>query len=105
MNSLSTRSAESGINSGASRFRTAVHRTSVANGELRKLVSQPAAYSIEYNGGLRTTLLMLNGAIKDFTFAARVKGMAAPQSTQFLMTPIPSVSYSACLVSKIEEMF
>ena len=27
------------------------------------------------------------------------------QSTQFLLTPEPNVTYSACLVGKIEEMF
>jgi hypothetical protein len=27
------------------------------------------------------------------------------QSCQFLLTPTPNVTYSACLVSKIEEMF
>src|SRR6266849_3538345 len=32
------------------------------SGELRKLVTAPAAYFIEYNDGLRATLLMLNGA-------------------------------------------
>jgi len=26
-------------------------------------------------------------------------------STQFFLTPVPNVTYSACLVSKIEEMF
>jgi hypothetical protein len=77
----------------------------VASGELPKLVKKPAAYFIERNDGLRTTLLMLNGAIKDFNFAARVKGMRGIQSTQFLLSPTPNVTYSACLVSKIEEMF
>jgi hypothetical protein len=77
----------------------------LANGELPKLVKNPAAYFIERNDGLRTTLLMLNGAIKDFNFAAKVKGMAGIQSTQFLLSPTPNVTYSACLVSKIEEMF
>ena len=76
----------------------------VGSGELPKLVKQPAAYFIEHRDGLRTTLLMLNGAVKDFTFAARVEG-AGVQSTQFLLTPEPNVTYSACLVSKIEEMF
>ena len=47
---------------------------------------------------------MLNGAVKDFTFAARVKG-AGVQSTQFFLSPAPNVTYSACLVGKIEEMF
>jgi hypothetical protein len=34
-----------------------------------------------------------------------VKGMPKIQSTQFLLTPVPNVTYSACLVSKIEHMF
>jgi hypothetical protein len=77
----------------------------VGNHELPKLVKNPAAYFIEYRDGLRATLLMLNGAVKDFTFAARVKGLTGIQSTQFLLTPTPNVTYSACLASKIEEMF
>jgi hypothetical protein len=77
----------------------------VGSGELPKLVKKPAAYFIERNDGLRTTLLMLNGAIKDFNFAAKVKGMRGVQSTQFFLSPTPNVTYSACLVGKIEEMF
>jgi hypothetical protein len=77
----------------------------MANGTLQKLVKDPWAYFIEHNDGLHTTLLMLNGAIKDFNFAARVKGMQQIQSTQFFLSPNPNVTYSACLVSKIEEMF
>ena len=76
----------------------------VGNGELPKLVKNPSAYLIEHNDGLRTTLLMLNGAVKDFNFAARVRGMGV-QSCQFFLSPVPNVTYSACLVSKIEEMF
>ena len=76
----------------------------VAKGELPKLVKKPAAYFLEYRDGLKATLLMLNGAVKDFTFAARVKG-AGVQSTQFFLSPEPNVTYSACLVSKIEELF
>ena len=75
----------------------------LANGELPKLVKNPAAYFIDHNDGLKTTLLMLNGAVQDFNFAARVKGLGM-KSTQFLLTPVPNVTYSACLVSKIEEM-
>lgn len=76
----------------------------VGNGELPRLVEKPAAYFIEHNDGLKTTLLMLNGAIRDFNFAARVKG-AGLKSCQFLLTPTPNVTYSAMLVSRIEEMF
>ncbi len=76
----------------------------VASGELRRLVEKPAAYFIEHNDGFRASLLMLNGAVQDFNFAARVKGHGI-LSTQFLLTPVPNVTYSACLVNKIEEMF
>ena len=76
----------------------------IGSGELRKLVKNPAAYFIERNDGLRTTLLMLNGALKDYNFAARIKGKGIA-STQFFLSPTPNVTYSACLVSKIEELF
>ncbi len=76
----------------------------IATGELRRLVKNPSAYFIEHNDGLKTTLLMLNGALRDFNFAARVKGKGV-LSTQFFLSPTPNVTYSACLVSKIEEMF
>jgi len=76
----------------------------VGSGVLPQLVKNPAAYFIEHRDGLRTTLLMLNGAIKDYNFAARVKGIGTI-STQFFLPPVPNVTYSACLVGKIEEMF
>ena len=76
----------------------------LGSGELQKLVENPAAYLIERNDGLQTTLLMLNGAIRDYCFAARLKGVADPVSTQFFLPPTPNVTYSACLVAKIVEM-
>ena len=76
----------------------------LGNGELPRLVESPAAYFIEYRDGLKATLLMLNGAVRDYCFAARVDGFEAPVSTQFFLTPTPNVTYSACLVAKIVEM-
>jgi hypothetical protein len=76
----------------------------VHNGELPKLAKKPWAYFIEYRDGLRATLLMLDGALQDYNFAARVKGLGL-QSTQFLLPPEPNVTYSACLMNKAEEMF
>jgi hypothetical protein len=76
----------------------------LTKGRLQSLVKNPSAYFIEYRDGLKTTLLMLNGAVKDFTFAAQVKG-AGVMSTQFFLSPEPNVTYSACLVRKIEELF
>ncbi len=74
------------------------------DGRLQKLVNKPAAYFIEHNDGLKTTLLMLNGAVRDFNFAAKLRD-GKIEACQFLLTPTPNVTYSACLVSKIEELF
>ena len=74
------------------------------SGELEQLVKQPAAYLIEYADGLRATLLMINGAVQDYTFACRVRGLPQIMSTQFLLPPVPNVTYSACLMNKVEEM-
>ena len=76
----------------------------VASGELQKLAKNPAAYFIEYRDGLKATMFMLDGALKDFNFAARLKG-GQVWSTQFLLTPDPNVTYSACLMHKAEQMF
>jgi hypothetical protein len=75
-----------------------------ASGVLPSLVKHPAVYQIDYRDGLRANMMMLDGAVKDFTFAARL-GDSRTLSTQFLLTPEPNVTYSARLVSKIEEMF
>jgi hypothetical protein len=77
----------------------------VASGEIRKIVPKPWAYFVEYRDGLRATLLMLTGGVQDFNFAARLKGRTPHISTQFFLSPVPNVTYSACLVSKIEQMF
>ncbi|MEE2992441.1 MAG: hypothetical protein VX603_04615, partial [Gemmatimonadota bacterium] len=45
------------------------------------------------------------GAVSDYCFAARLKDHPNLQSTQFFLSPTPPVTYSACLVAKIEEMF
>jgi hypothetical protein len=74
------------------------------SGELEELVKDPAAYFIEYKDGLRATLLMINGAVSDYTFACRVRGMPEIVSTQFLLPPNPNVAYSTCLMNKVEEM-
>jgi hypothetical protein len=77
----------------------------VGSGEIRKIVPNPWAYFIEYRDGLHATLLMLTGGVQDFNFAARLKNQRHPVSTQFFLSPVPNVTYSACLVSKIEQMF
>ncbi len=76
----------------------------VQSREVRRLAAEPAAYLIEYRDGLRATLLMLNGATRDFTAAVRLRGRKEPLSTQFLLPPTPNVTYSARLMQGVEEM-
>jgi hypothetical protein len=73
--------------------------------QMREWVKDPIAYRIEYADGLRATMLLLNGLVGDFTFAARVRGQAEPLSTLFYLPPNPNVTYSAALMSKAEETF
>ena len=50
-------------------------------------------------------MLLMNGLVGDFTFAARLKGQPEPLSTLFYLPPNPNVTYSAELMSKAEETF
>lgn len=73
--------------------------------EIRQLVKTPVAYRFQYRDGLKATMLLMNGLVGDFNFAAHVRGQAEPLSTQFLLPPRTNVVYSAALMSKAEEMF
>jgi hypothetical protein len=73
--------------------------------EIRSLVKLPFAYRFQYVDGVRGSMLLFNGLVKDFTFAARIKGRDEPLSTLFYLPPQPNVQYSAILMSKVEEMF
>jgi hypothetical protein len=76
----------------------------VKSGEIQKLARNPRAQLIEYRDGLKAVNLMLDGVVKDFNFAARLKNKQT-YSTQFLLTPEPNVTYSACLMHKAAQMF
>ncbi|MBS1823673.1 MAG: hypothetical protein JST61_17185 [Acidobacteria bacterium] len=76
----------------------------VGDGALPQLVKDPAAYCIEYSDGTKATLLMLNGAVRDFNIAAKLAGQNTV-STQFFMSPAPNETYSACLAGKIDQMY
>jgi hypothetical protein len=72
---------------------------------MKEWVKEPVAHRVEYADGLKSTMLLLNGLVKDFTFAARLKGQRDPLSALFHLPPNPNVTYSAALMSKAEEMF
>ena len=73
--------------------------------QIREWVKNPVAYRFEYADGLKATMLLMNGLVGDFTFAARVKGRAEPLSTLFYLPPVPNVVYSAALMAKAEQTF
>jgi hypothetical protein len=73
--------------------------------QIREWVKDPVAYRFEYADGVKATMLLVNGLVGDFTFAARIKDQAEPLSTLFYLPPVPNVVYSASLMSKAEETF
>ncbi len=73
--------------------------------QIRQWVKDPVAYLITYADGTKATMLLMNGLVGDFTFAARLRGEPEPLSTLFYLPPNPNVVYSASLMSKAEETF
>jgi hypothetical protein len=73
--------------------------------QIREWVKDPIAYRFEYIDGTKATMLLMNGMVGDFTFAARIRGQTEPLSTLFYLPPNPNVTYSAVLMSKAEELF
>jgi hypothetical protein len=80
------------------------HRHPTAD-EIRSLVSSPVAYRFQYADGVRGSMLMFDGLVRDFTFAARLKHRDEPLSALFYLPSTPNVEYSAILMSKVEAMF
>jgi len=76
---------------------------------MRKLVPDPTAYHYQYRDGLRGTILLMNGLVRDFTFAADIEGRSQPFSTQMYL-PMPDgrttlASFFSPLVHNAELMF
>ena len=73
--------------------------------QMREWVKDPIAYRFDYNDGTKAAMLLMNGLVGDFTFAAKLKNQDEPLSTLFHLPPNPNVVYSASLMSKAEETF
>jgi hypothetical protein len=67
-------------------------------------VTPATAFLIEYRDGKRGTVLLLNGHIQDFCFAAKIKGEAKPSSCLFHLPPPPGAKYFDALAANIEKM-
>ena len=77
--------------------------------DMRRLVPNPVAYRYQHTDGLKCTLLLMNGLVKDFNFAAYVDGSRDPWSTQMYL-PMPDgrttlANFFSPLVNNFEKMF
>jgi hypothetical protein len=77
--------------------------------DMRRLVKDPVAYRYEHEDGLRCTMLLMEGLVQDFNFAARIEGRPEPFSTQMYL-PMPDgrttlANFFSPLVNNMEKMF
>ena len=79
-------------------------RDLVGSGELPRLVEDPEACLVDYSDGMSAAVLMLDGAVGDFTFAARLREVSEVASTQFLLPPGPNHAGAVCLAARIEDL-
>ena len=56
--------------------------------QIRSIVKNPLAYHYQHRDGLRCTMILFDGLLRDFNFAATIEGQSKPFSTQMYL-PIP----------------
>ncbi len=80
-------------------------RKNVGGMPVQSMPATPAiAFLIEYRDGTRGTVLLLNGHIQDFCFAAKVKGETKTPSCMFYLPPPPGARYFDAQVANIEKL-
>lgn len=92
----------------------ALGRSETVNpGDVRRNVGLPVGirpstpaicFLIEYRDGLRGTVLLLNGHIQDFCFAAKLTGETKPKSCMFYLPLPPGARFFDCQVENIEKI-
>ena len=77
--------------------------------EMKKLVEDPIAYHYQHADGLKCTMLLMNGLVQDFNFAARLEDRDEPLSTQMYLPMPPArttlANFFSPLVNNVEKMF
>eukprot|EP01043_Picozoa_sp_COSAG02_P024593 COSAG02_NODE_1350_length_13120_cov_4.275555_3_plen_289_part_00 len=80
-----------------------------SDAHIRELVADPISYRIQYKDGTRATMLLMNGLVGDFNFAAKLRGQEKLVSTLFYLDSGGAnghnVQYSSILMSGAEKMF
>jgi hypothetical protein len=76
---------------------------------MRRLVKDPVAYVYEYRDGLRCSMLLMSGLVRDFNFAAHLNQSNKVFSTQMYLTMPPRrttlADFFSPLVFHMEQMF
>ncbi len=77
--------------------------------QMRSLVKAPVAYTYQHEDGLRCTMLLMNGLVRDFNFAAQLSQPSRIFSTQMYL-PMPDgrttlATFFSPLVFNMERMF
>jgi hypothetical protein len=77
--------------------------------DMQRIVRNPVAYRYEHADGLKCTMLLMSGLLRDFNFAAYVDGQRKPWSTQMYL-PMPDgrttlASFFSPLVNNAEKMY
>ncbi len=77
--------------------------------EMKKLVEDPIAYQYEHVDGLKSTMILMNGLVQDFNFAAYLEGQGALLSTQMYLPMPPDrttlANFFSPQVNNVEKMF
>ena len=76
---------------------------------MAEIVKDPIAYQYEHLDGLKSTMILMNGLVQDFNFAAHVDGQKAPLSTQMYLPMPPArttlANFFSPQVNNVERMF
>jgi len=77
--------------------------------EMKTLVRSPLAYQYRHKDGLMSTMILLDGLVRDFNFAATIEGQAKPISCQMYLPMqdgrTTEANFFSPLVNNAEQMF
>ena len=79
------------------------------NVDEQKRIAEPIAFRYQHADGLPATMILMNGLVQDFNFAARLEDMDRPLSTQMYLPMPPKwttlASFFSPQVNNVEQMF
>jgi hypothetical protein len=77
--------------------------------DMQRIIKDPVAYRYEHADGLKCTMLLMNGLVEDFNFAAHIDGRSQPFSTQMYLPMPPArtslANFFSPLVNNFEKMY